>query len=98
LTGEVSDALIAAVLLTNTDPQTAAQQLISAVLAGPGRDNVTAIVVDALKVSSGSEPAVGSSGDAVDHPDTLEVPDDPLRARGDTQPHPVPDPPQMELP
>lgn len=55
LTGEVSDQLIAATLLSVPDPQAAAAALVSAAVAGAGRDNVTAVVVDAVLVEGHRE-------------------------------------------
>lgn len=46
LSGEVDDDRIWDLLTSNTDPTAAAVALIDAVLEGPARDNVTAIVVD----------------------------------------------------
>jgi protein phosphatase len=45
LTGELSDAEIAAVLARGGDPQEVAQSLVSAAVSAGGRDNVTAVVV-----------------------------------------------------
>lgn len=50
LTGELTDQLIEATLLTRLDPQTAADDLVRAAVAAGGRDNVTAIVLDAVRV------------------------------------------------
>mgnify|MGYP000853811308 FL=1 len=50
LTTEVSDQLIAAALLTFTDPQLAADELVRSALTAGGRDNVTALVVDVIAV------------------------------------------------
>jgi serine/threonine protein phosphatase PrpC len=47
LTDELSDARIQAELRTAPDPQDAADRLVAAALTAGGRDNVTAIVVDA---------------------------------------------------
>jgi serine/threonine protein phosphatase PrpC len=47
LTDELSDARIQAELRAQDDPQAAADRLVAAALAAGGRDNVTAIVVDA---------------------------------------------------
>lgn len=52
LTGEVSDQLIAATLLAFRSPQSAAEQLVSAAVNAGGRDNVTVVVVDAVRVGS----------------------------------------------
>jgi serine/threonine protein phosphatase PrpC len=50
LHGEVTDQLIAATLLAAPEPDTAARNLIEAALAAGGRDNVSAVVIDALTV------------------------------------------------
>ncbi|MEZ0579867.1 PP2C family serine/threonine-protein phosphatase [Nocardioides sp. MH1] len=67
LTGELSDQLIAATLLSVTEPQDAAAALVSAAVAGAGRDNVTAVVVDAVLVEgTRTELREWSSDDTVD--------------------------------
>lgn len=48
LTREISDQLISAVLLTQPDPQAAADELVAKACEAGGRDNVTVLVVDAL--------------------------------------------------
>jgi PPM family protein phosphatase len=53
LVDEVTDAVITGVLVTNSDPQEAAEGLIDAANAAGGRDNITVIVVDVL---AGDEP------------------------------------------
>ena len=50
LTSEVDDATISQVLSVHNDPQDAADQLIELALQGGGRDNITAVVVDAAQV------------------------------------------------
>lgn len=50
LTGEVADADIAAVLLSTSNPQTAADALVASALAAGGKDNVTVLVVDAYGI------------------------------------------------
>lgn len=50
LTGEVSDAAIEAVLRSERDPQVAADRLVAAAREAGGRDNITAVVVDAVDV------------------------------------------------
>ncbi|MCU1531742.1 MAG: serine/threonine-protein phosphatase [Arthrobacter sp.] len=47
LNGELSDDHIAEILASEADPQAAVDELIQAALRSGGRDNVTAIVVDA---------------------------------------------------
>jgi PPM family protein phosphatase len=71
LSGELSDGDIRSIALSESDPQRAADALISAALEHGGRDNVTVIVLDALaggvnesleestivvRVSDGNEP------------------------------------------
>ena len=68
LTGELTEHLIAAHLLANVDPQTAADVLVAEAVAAGGRDNVTAVVIDVLELV-GHGHAVGIGGT---HPD-LEV-------------------------
>ena len=50
LSGELDAAAIRRVLTSEADPQDAAEQLVQEALANGGRDNVTAIVIDALAV------------------------------------------------
>lgn len=52
LTGEVSDELITAIVTTESEPQDAADRLVASALAAGGRDNVTVVVVDAVRVVS----------------------------------------------
>ena len=47
LNGELSDEQIAGILKSEADPQAAVDELIQAALRSGGRDNITAIVVDA---------------------------------------------------
>lgn len=51
LSSEVPDLVIREILRQNSDPQRAADQLIERALANGGRDNITAIVLDAVHVS-----------------------------------------------
>ncbi len=51
LNGELSDEQIAGILAAEADPQTAVDELIQAALRSGGRDNITAIVVDARTAS-----------------------------------------------
>lgn len=53
LNTEVTDVLILATLQSSPDPLSAARALVGAALGAAGRDNVTAVVVDALDVSAG---------------------------------------------
>ncbi len=50
LTTEVSDQLIAATLLSHSEPKQAAEELVRSALIAGGHDNVTALVVDAVHV------------------------------------------------
>lgn len=52
LTNELDDEFIASVLRAIRDPQAAANQLVSAAVDAGGRDNVTALVIDAAAVPS----------------------------------------------
>ncbi|WP_183097787.1 PP2C family protein-serine/threonine phosphatase [Nocardioides pelophilus] len=67
LTGEVSDQLIGATLQAAPNPQKAATALVAAAIAGAGRDNITALVVDAGHVSGTPVPAdLPGADDTVD--------------------------------
>lgn len=50
LTGELSDPLVTALLLAHKSPLEAARELVEAAVRSGGRDNVTAVVVDATVV------------------------------------------------
>ena len=52
LSGELEMDAIHGILLAETDPQTAATRLVHEAMVRGGRDNITAIVVDALSVRS----------------------------------------------
>lgn len=69
LTGELTDALVTAILLEHDDPSAAADALVEAALRGGARDNVTAVVVDALVVRRPVSPADWRAG----HHDTLDA-------------------------
>ncbi len=76
LFNEVSDATIAAVLGTTSDPAAAAQELVRLANEGGGRDNVTVLVVDVIEDSDHAviaptvaNPVVGADVEA----DTLLV-------------------------
>ncbi len=69
LTGELTDALITAILLQHHDPAAAAGALVDAALRSGARDNVTALVVDALAVRRTASPA----GWSAEHHDTLDA-------------------------
>jgi PPM family protein phosphatase len=51
LTGTLDDATIAAVLRATFDPRAAARELVNAAVGAGGRDDVTALVIDAVAVS-----------------------------------------------
>lgn len=53
LTSELSDQLVTAVLMAHADPTDAARELVAAAVRGGGRDNVTVIVLDAVRVVGG---------------------------------------------
>lgn len=52
LTGELTEQLIAALLLDIADPQAAADALVREAVTAGGRDNVTAVVVDVVELVS----------------------------------------------
>ena len=62
LTGMVSDQDVAGILQREDDPQTAAQSLVQAALAGGGEDNVTVVVVDIMPPAPASGPPVSGKG------------------------------------
>ena len=62
LTGELTEHLIAALLLDVTDPQAAAEALVREAVTAGGRDNITAVVVDVVElISTAVEPGAGST-------------------------------------
>ena len=65
LTGELTDDAIGALLAECADPQEAADRLVAAAVDHGGRDNVTAIVVDAVSVAN---PNLDSHADTVPRP------------------------------
>jgi len=79
LTGELSDQLIAATMLSTPEPPEAAAALVAAAVAGAGRDNVTALVVEAVAVHGGTAPPQARPAD-----DTVDDADSGLT--GDTRP------------
>lgn len=80
LSGELTELLIAATLRANPDPGRAADALVRAALAAAGRDNVTAVVVDAVHVHGAAdvgEVAGEADGNLTDpDPDTQTDRDD----------------------
>ena len=54
LTSMLDDDEIREILLTESDPRTAAQALIDAALAAGGKDNVTAVIVDFPRPDAGT--------------------------------------------
>lgn len=66
LTGELSDPLIAALLMAYADPSEAAAELVSAAVRAGGRDNVTAVVVDAQAVRGVGHLDLEDSGDTLE--------------------------------
>ncbi len=78
LTGELTDSQIHGILSTLHKPQDAVDALIQAALRAGGRDNITAIVLDASNVG-------GPAGD-----DTLNKAGADLPANGDTLPRTAP--------
>lgn len=52
LSSELSDEAIREILFVHLDPQTAAETLVAEAVKAGGRDNITAIVVDAVAVAS----------------------------------------------
>ncbi|RYC11152.1 PP2C family protein-serine/threonine phosphatase [Nocardioides zhouii] len=72
LTGELSEQLIAALLLDIADPRVAAEALVREAVTAGGRDNVTAVVVDVVELES---TAVDSRSDDT-HPDLQIVTDE----------------------
>lgn len=56
LSTELTELLILAILRSVADPADAAAALVAAALDAAGRDNVTAVVVDALRAAAGGAP------------------------------------------
>ncbi|AEG43390.1 PP2C family serine/threonine-protein phosphatase [Isoptericola variabilis] len=71
LTIELPDRRIAAVLLTEPDPQAAADRLVEEAVAAGGRDNITVIVIDATGASDALERTAPRDGRVVDDEDTV---------------------------
>lgn len=73
LTGELPDEVVSATLLAESDPQAAADRLVSDAVAAGGRDNVTVVVVDVRDVDGdedGTSATTPRGADTVDD-DTL---------------------------
>ena len=91
LTGELSDDDILRILSTVAEPQDAVDALIQAALRSGGRDNVTAIVVDARNVANddgaGTTAPRRASGDEDEDEVTLPRPQ---ASEAITEPLPVP--------
>ncbi len=67
LPGELDRDAIHAVLLAETDPQAAATRLVHEAMLRGGRDNITALVVDATAVRAGAgAPEAGAASSLVD--------------------------------
>ncbi|MCF6378469.1 protein phosphatase 2C domain-containing protein [Nocardioides KLBMP 9356] len=72
LTGELTEQLIAALLLDIADPSAAAEALVREAVTAGGRDNVTAVVVDVVDLTSSAHDA--DSDDT--RPDLQAVPEE----------------------
>jgi len=84
LHGELTDQLIAATLLSVPEPVAAARSLVAAAIEAGGRDNVTAIVVDAIEVVA----APRESTPAADPDDVMDL-DGPTLPRTMRVPEPL---------
>ena len=74
LTGEVTEVLMLAALASEQHPEWAARQLVRAAVDAGGRDNVTAVVVDAVEVAAtGTHSVDDDTTTAEDTEDTIEV-------------------------
>lgn len=89
LTGELSDDEILRILSTVADPQDAVDTLIQAALRSGGRDNVTAIVVDARNVSNDDGAGTTAPRQTSDDGDEVTLPR-PLASEAVTEPLPEP--------
>ncbi|MFV0374628.1 PP2C family protein-serine/threonine phosphatase [Microbacterium sp.] len=69
LSGELDGARLAAILAQEADPQHAATRLVREALLAGGRDNITAVVVDAVAVSGDAELADTIPVGALEHGD-----------------------------
>ncbi|WP_457949179.1 PP2C family protein-serine/threonine phosphatase [Pseudarthrobacter sp. alpha12b] len=89
LTGELSDGDILRILSTVAEPQDAVDALIQAALRNGGRDNVTAIVVDARNIAN--DDGAGTTAPRLTSADGDEVTlPRPLASETVTQPLPAP--------
>jgi protein phosphatase len=79
LTTELDDDRIADLLVTNAEPQAAADALVQAALAAGGRDNITVLVVDAVDAGPDAESTAPRSVLAAPPP----PPDEDTRPRQD---------------
>ena len=75
LTGELRDDEVREILLSEPDPQAAADRLVREAVQAGGRDNVTVVVID-VRAVTGQEDSV-----SVTSPRTVEVDDDTLPGR-----------------
>src|SRR5437660_1019850 len=83
LTSMLDDDEIRDILLTELDPQTAAQALIDAALAAGGKDNVTAVIVDFPRLDGASaDPSRTAEQPAVVLAGGAPYPSPRLRSRG----------------
>ncbi|HEX5858841.1 MAG TPA: protein phosphatase 2C domain-containing protein [Microbacterium sp.] len=79
LSGELDPARILDILRAETDPQAAATRLVHEAVLRGGRDNITAIVVDALAVSSRGGRDTVPVAPAEDHVDGDTRPREPVQ-------------------
>jgi len=83
LTSMLDDDEIREILLTESDPETAAQALIDAALAAGGKDNVTAVIVDFPRLDGASaDPSRTAEQPAVVLAGGAPYPSPRLRSRG----------------
>ncbi|RFA17265.1 hypothetical protein B7R21_00565 [Subtercola boreus] len=85
VSGELDDDAILAALSEEADPQVAADRLVREGILRGGRDNLTAIVIDAFDTTLDAPPQPGHAGPPVDthnrrEPDEDTVPRSPLSA------------------
>ena len=82
LTSMLDDDEIREILLTESDPQTAAQALIDAALAAGGKDNVTAVIVDFPRLDGAADSARTAEQPAVVLAGGPPYPSSRLRSQG----------------